>query len=107
LAEDLLQMLRTASKKAVSTTEQSLAPVVGLTEGELKALAESVVAPERQQQIQTLLEMNHTQELSVKAEVDRIALLKARALYTLKLKQDNAFNFYCGMAAMKIDSLAE
>jgi len=99
LAEDLLQTLRTSStKKAVDAAKPPLAPVVGLTEGELKALAESVVAPDRQQQIQTLLEMNRAQGLSAKteaeldellAEVDQVALLKARALYTLKLKQDN------------------
>lgn len=99
-AEDLLQTLRTSSvKKAVSVPEPSLTPVVGLSEGELKALAESVVAPDRQQRIQTLLELNRLQGLAANteteldellAEVDQIALLKARALYTLKLKQDNA-----------------
>ena len=103
LAEDLLQTLRSASaKKAPNATEQPLAPVVGLTEGELKALAESVVAPDRQEQIQMLLELNRTQALSISAEteldellaeVDQVALLKARALYTLKLKQANASQF--------------
>jgi len=93
LAEDLLKTLRThAAKKAANVPEQPLAPVIGLTKEELKALAESVVAPDRQQQIAALLELNRDQQLSAKneteldellAEVDRIALLKARASYTL------------------------
>jgi len=91
-----LQTLRTASAKRSAAAEQLLAPVVGLTERELKPLAESVVAPDRQQRIQALLELNRTQALSSKAEaeldellaeVDQVALLKARALSTLKLKQ--------------------
>jgi hypothetical protein len=99
LAEDLLLTLRTpSSKKATNAAEQPLAPVAGLTEGELKALAESVVAPDRQQRIEVLLEMNRSRGLSdttaaeleeLLAEVDRVALLKARALYTLQLKQNN------------------
>lgn len=100
LAEDLLKTLRAhALKKTPNVSEQSLAPVIGLTKEELKALAESVVAPDRQQRITHLLELNRTQQLSGKneaeldellTEVDRIALLKARAMYTLQLKQDNA-----------------
>ena len=100
LAENLLQTLRTSSlKKSVNVTDLPLTPVVGLTEGELKALAESVVAPDRQQRIQTLIELNRTQELSTKAEaeldellaeIDQVVLLKARALHTLKLKQEHA-----------------
>ena len=76
-----------------------MAPMFSLTREELKALAESVVASDRQQRIANLLELNRAQPLSAKneaeldellAEVDRIALVKARALYTLQLKQDNA-----------------
>lgn len=99
LAEELVKTLRAHSlKKTPNVSEQSLAPVIGLTKEELKALAESVVAPDRQQRIANLLELNRAQPLSTKneaeldellAEVDRIALLKARALYTLQLKQDN------------------
>jgi len=96
LAEDLVKTLRAHSlKKAPNVPEQSLTPVIGLTKEELKALAESVVAPDRQQRIANLLELNRAQQLSAKneaeldellAEVDRIALLKARALYTLQLQ---------------------
>lgn len=100
LAEELLKTLRTPSlKKTINVGEQSLAPVIGFSKEELKALAESVVAPDRQQRIAELLEINRCQQLSAKneaeldellVEVDHIALLKARALYTLQLKQDNA-----------------
>ena len=100
LAEELLKTLRTPSlKKTINVADPSLAPVIGLSQEELKALAESVVAPDRQQRIAELLEINRSQQLSAKneveldellAEVDHIALLKARALYTLQLKQDNA-----------------
>ena len=100
LAEELVKTLRThALKKTSNAPEQSLAPVIGLSKEELKALSESVVAPDRQQRIANLLELNRAQPLSAKseaeldellAEVDRIALVKARALYTLQLTQDNA-----------------
>ena len=100
LAEELLKTLRTPSlKKTINVADPSLAPVIGLSQEELKALAESVVAPNRQERIAELLEINRSQQLSAKneveldellAEVDHIALLKARALYTLQLKQDNA-----------------
>jgi hypothetical protein len=94
LAEDLLKTLRTHTpKKAANVPGQPLAPVIGLTKEELKALAGSVVVPDRQQQIAALLELNRDQQLSAKneaeldellAEVDRIALLKAHASYTLQ-----------------------
>lgn len=100
LAEELLKALRTPSlKKTINVGDQLLAPVIGFSKEELKALAESVVAPDRQQRIAELLEINRLHQLSAKneaeldellAEVDHIALLKARALYTLQLKQDNA-----------------
>ncbi len=75
-----------------------MVPVFGLTKEELKALAESVVASDRQQRIANLLELNRAQQLSTKneaeldellAEVDRIALVKARALYTLIRSNSN------------------
>ena len=59
------------------------------------ALAVAVVAPERQTEMRTLLEANREQILtadeetvmdSFLEEVDQVALLKARALYTLKLQ---------------------
>ncbi len=72
----------------------NLLPLIGLNQIELRALAESVVAPERQKKLQQLLAQHRQGQLSVPqaqgldellSEVDQVALLKARALYTLKL----------------------
>ena len=73
--------------------------VSGMNESELKALAEAVVSPERQQHIQALLAANREGALSAEQEaaldnlldeVDQVALLKARALYTLQLTSAQA-----------------
>ena len=61
---------------------------------ELRALAEAVVAPDRQQQLEALLDKNRRGELSPEEQkaldelltgVDQVALLKARARYTMSL----------------------
>lgn len=63
-----------------------------LTEPELQVLADASLAPERQQHLQALLDKNRKGELSSEeeaaldellAESDRLALLKAKAYYTL------------------------
>ena len=55
--------------------DQSLAPVIGFSKEELKVLAESVVAPDRQQRIAELLEINRRQQLSAKNEAELDELL--------------------------------
>lgn len=72
----------------------NLLPLVGLTVDELQILAHSVVASEQQGKLKALLEKNRDETLSADeeatlakllAEADRLALLKARAMYTLKI----------------------
>jgi len=64
-----------------------------MSEEELRVLAEALLSPGRQQHLQALLAKNRTGTLSADeevllndllAEADQVALLKARALYTLK-----------------------
>lgn len=63
---------------------------------ELYVLAKSVLDPSRQQELQALLEKNREGTLStdeektldvILAETDQLALLKARAQYTLHLRK--------------------
>ena len=65
----------------------------GLSQAELQALADSILAPGRQRRLSVLLRKNRQSKLSEKAqaeldllleESDRIALLKSRAAYTLQ-----------------------
>jgi hypothetical protein len=81
------------------TAGTGLAVLYGMSESELKALAEAVVSPERQQRIQALLAVNREGALSAVQEaaldnlldeVDQVALSKARALYTLQLASEQA-----------------
>ena len=95
LAEALLHNLRSILQGGSDeATKEKLIPLAGMSMTELQALAQAVVAPERQEQLQTLLARNRNGELSADeqvmldtllVEVDQVALLKARALYTLKL----------------------
>jgi hypothetical protein len=64
-----------------------------LSEAELKLLAEGMLAPPPQTQLNELLQRNQTEKLSQKesveldnllARVDLMNILKARALYTLQ-----------------------
>jgi hypothetical protein len=90
LAETLL---RDAGSPAVAPSSQAgLLPLHGMNETELLALSSAVVAPERQRRMRALLRRNtagalgeaERQELDgLLEESDRIALLKARAAYTL------------------------
>lgn len=67
--------------------------LIGLSQGELEALAESLLAPSAQVRLDDLLARNPENQLTVgeKAELDRLlttidhlTLLKTRARYTLQ-----------------------
>jgi hypothetical protein len=82
----LLEMSRRKIK------ESSLEILSGMSLGELKALADAILAPGRQRRLNALLRKNKTTALRKKEseeldelleESDRIALLKAKAQYTL------------------------
>jgi len=71
-----------------------LVPLSNMSLQELRALAEAVVAPDHQQQLKALLDKNRRGELSPEEQealdelltgVDQVALLKARARYTMSL----------------------
>ena len=71
----------------------TLEPMTELSASELRVLADAVVAPGGQVRRQELLEKNRAGGLSVEevailddllAQVDQVALLKARAQYTLR-----------------------
>ena len=77
------------------TTPASLEPLTGLSEAELRALAESVLAPRHARRLKQLLRLNREKKLTrgLKAELDalleesdQVALLKAKASYTLSLR---------------------
>ncbi|AUX44216.1 uncharacterized protein SOCE26_056800 [Sorangium cellulosum] len=90
LAETLL---REAGTAAVEPSGQpGIEALRGMSETELVALSGSVVAPGRQRRMRALLRKNSRGELgdgerqeldALLEEADRIALLKARAAYTL------------------------
>jgi len=90
LAETLL---RDAEVRNVEPAGQpALTLLHGISETELCALASAVVAPGRQRRMKALLRKNARAELSdaeqrelsaLLEEADRIALLKAKAAYTL------------------------
>lgn len=90
LAETLL---RDAGAPAVDASGQpGLETLRGMSETELVALSRAVVAPGRQRRMRALLRKNTQGELgeserqeldTLLEEADRIALLKARAAYTL------------------------
>jgi len=81
------QHLRT---QIAATAEQEL--LAGMSEAELFALAESVLAPSAQQRLNLLLDTNTENQLSdaesneldhLLAQVDQLTILKTRARYTL------------------------
>jgi hypothetical protein len=90
LAETLL---RDAGEPSVEASGQpGLETLRGMSETELVALSRAVVAPGRQRRMRALLRKNTQGELgeserqeldTLLEEADRIALLKARAAYTL------------------------
>ena len=95
MAEELLRGFRSALKgQRAEQKVEDLIPLSGLNAQELRALAEAVVAPDRQQRLKATLERNRRSDLSPQeqreldnllAEVDQVALLKARARYTISL----------------------
>jgi len=96
LAEALLHTIRTSLPPSASQPDEGLLPLWELSDEELKVLAEAIVTPERQQQIHVALQKQRSHSLTTEAvaqldtwlaEADQVALLKARALYTLKLRQ--------------------
>ena len=94
LAETLLHNMRGLFAAQFSPPEvEPLSPLFGLSREELRALSDSVVAPDRQQRLQTLLERNQQGALTPEEssevdalleETDQAALLKARVRYTLR-----------------------
>jgi len=69
--------------------------LVGLSDGELEALAESMLATSAQARLDELLERNREQQLSAAEQleldrllerVDQLTILKTRARYTLNRK---------------------
>lgn len=97
LAEGLLHGLRTILRSSrLVTIEAELRPLGGMGEAELRVLADVVFAPDHQKELSDLLRKNREGRLTkdeerrldtLLAEVDQVALLKARALYTLNLYQ--------------------
>jgi len=91
-SETLAGELRAGATK----TKPTLAPLSGLSVEELRALADAVLAPARQRRLKELLEKNREGKLTkvgraeldeLLAESDRVALVKAKATYTLFLQQ--------------------
>jgi hypothetical protein len=81
-----------AAPSSVPAKQPALEMLRGMSETELRALSGSMVASGRQQRMKALLRKNTRSELSgeeqeeldaLLEEADRIALLKARAAYTL------------------------
>ncbi len=98
LVEALLRRFRGALEggRFEGPGESELQPLRGMNESELRVLADAVFAPERQEELSALLRKNREESLKeddqqrldiLLDEADRLALLKARALYTLKLRQ--------------------
>lgn len=95
------QLPKQSQLKLVSTllkesklTPAPLEPLSGLTEGELQALMNSALAPKQARRLKQLLQLNQKQKLppalrteldTLLEESDRVALLKAKARYTLSL----------------------
>lgn len=72
----------------------TIAPLSGLSEAELRALADAVLAAGHAKRLKHLLRLNRERTLTpalqteldaLLAESDRVALVKAKAMYTLRL----------------------
>ncbi|MCP4942731.1 MAG: hypothetical protein GY924_12220 [Planctomycetaceae bacterium] len=96
LIEILLRNLRSLLRGKKSTSSDLL-PLTDMSREELRVLANSVLAPSRQKKLQALLEKNRNGTLSTDEEMsldqlleeaDQVALLKARAQYTLHLSNN-------------------
>jgi hypothetical protein len=100
-ADEVLARLRThvvrdaaagGGRDSVAPDPPGLLPLPGMSDSELVALSRAVLASERQRRMKTLLQKSAATALSERnqqeldalmEEADRIALLKARAMYTL------------------------
>ncbi len=92
-----LQLVQTVTKQVghhFNPQQPALFPLISLDRSELQTVAEAIVSPDHQTALHTLLQKQHEEQLSdvelqrldeLLAEVDRVALLKAKALYTLRL----------------------
>ncbi len=98
LAEKLLRGIRTTRPKRMAKSRRGLETLAALSDAELASLADAVVAPSRQRKLRALLRKNGEGTLmsaeqitldELLAETDRIALLKAKALYTLTARGSN------------------
>jgi hypothetical protein len=81
-------------QEQASAHTPALEPLLGLNEVELSALAASVLAPAHARRLKQLLRLHREHKLTralqaeldaLLAESDRIALVKAKATYTLSL----------------------
>jgi hypothetical protein len=90
-AEIVQTLLREAGARSAGSTK-TVEPLWGLTEAELRSLATAVLAPARERRLKTLLRRNREGTLGDKnrneldaliEEADRVALLKAKAAFTL------------------------
>lgn len=100
LAEALLHNVRSTwqEKADVASGDDSLRPLSGMTLPELQVLANAVVSAAQQERLQELLGKNGIGELSTEEAialdvlldaVDQVAMLKARAMYTLHPPADS------------------
>ncbi|MBI5653484.1 MAG: hypothetical protein HZC40_24010 [Chloroflexi bacterium] len=96
LAEKLLRGIRSPHLKPSPQSRRGLATLAALSDAELASLADATIAPNRQHKLRALLRKNREATLTraeqialdeLIAETDRIALLKAKALYTLTARQ--------------------
>lgn len=96
LAEALLHNVRSIWRQGADTTlaDDSLRPLSGMTTSELQVLADAVVSAAQQEKLHELLDKNSAGMLSPEEAnildalveaVDQVAMLKARAMYTLQL----------------------
>ena len=95
LAAELLMGLRSFLRNAVNPIQNPpLDPLPGLSVAELHTLADAVLSPGHQSDLRSLLDANRSGMLTpdqqvrldeLLAQVDEVAMLKARARYTLQL----------------------
>jgi len=89
------QLVSALLQEEGSASQPALEPLTGLTTAELRALADAVLAPAQAKRLQQLLrlqrekkELPNTLQAELDAlleESDHVALVKAKASYTLKL----------------------
>lgn len=92
LAKRLLRDIQAPRPKQAPKGHRGLEALDGLSDEELQSLADAAFAPNRQRRLRALLRKNREGTLTraeqsaldvLLEETDRVALLKARALYTL------------------------